>query len=121
MNDAVRAAREHNSRALIHRKLSHENFCSIFLALALLDVPALSHPQGWLLQISGVCHHWRQIAVDYAELWAVSAGSFPSNKMTDLAIQRAGGSTLCFDGHSEDHNGSDHVLTEYQRSLIQNP
>lgn len=116
---AIRAAREHNARARIHRKLSNENLCNIFLALTYLDTPSLANPQGWYLQINGVCHFWREVALHYAELWARSAGSFPSQRMTDLAIQRAGASRLSFSGHFEDHGGPGHVLTDYQLLLVE--
>ncbi|KZV73571.1 hypothetical protein PENSPDRAFT_749982 [Peniophora sp. CONT] len=119
MNDAIRAAREHNTRSSIHRKLSIETLCGVFLALALLDVPSLMRPQGWYLQINGVCHRWREVAVNYAELWARSAGSFPSELMTDLAIHRAHLVDLSLDGHCEDYHGSGHVLTPYQIKLIE--
>ncbi|KZV66786.1 hypothetical protein PENSPDRAFT_755466 [Peniophora sp. CONT] len=119
MDAAIYARRDVNTKAFIHRKLSNENLCDIFLALALLDIPSLERPQGWYLQVNGVCHRWRQVALRYAELWAISAGSFPSDCMTDLAIQRAGGATLCFDGHFEDYEGPGHVLTEHQLNLME--
>ncbi|KZV62956.1 hypothetical protein PENSPDRAFT_758356 [Peniophora sp. CONT] len=116
---AIRAAREHNTLALIHRKLSNENLCDIFIALVYLDTPSLLNPQGWYLQINGVCHLWRELAVHCAELWARSIGSFPSRDMTDLAIQRAGASLLSLDGHFEDHEGPGYILTGYQLSLVE--
>ncbi|VDC03972.1 unnamed protein product [Peniophora sp. CBMAI 1063] len=116
---ALAVARDHNARASINRKLSNEILCDIFLALALLDIPSLERPQGWFLQVNGVCRRWRYVAVGYAELWGASAGSFPSDDMTDLAISRARGSLLRLDGHFEDHSGPGYVLTEYQLSLIE--
>ncbi|KZV60578.1 hypothetical protein PENSPDRAFT_337131 [Peniophora sp. CONT] len=49
----------------------------------------------------------------------MAIGSFPSQLMTDLAIQRAGASLLSLDGHFEDHEGPGYVLTDYQFSLIE--
>ncbi|KZV60576.1 hypothetical protein PENSPDRAFT_337009 [Peniophora sp. CONT] len=117
-NAVIDAAREYNTLALIHRRLSNENLCAIFLALSLLDTPSLARPQGWFLQVNGICHFWREVALHYPELWARSAGSFPSRLMTDLAIQRAGVSVLGFNGHFEDHEGPGYVLTDYQLSLV---
>ncbi|KZV73592.1 hypothetical protein PENSPDRAFT_749997 [Peniophora sp. CONT] len=119
MNDAIRAAREHNTRALIHRSLSNENISDIFLALAVLDTPSLASPQGWLLQVNGVCHLWREIALNSPELWARSAGSFLSERMTDLAIERARAVDLSLDGHYEDYERHVHVLSDYQLLLIE--
>ncbi|KZV72349.1 hypothetical protein PENSPDRAFT_683736 [Peniophora sp. CONT] len=119
MNDFIRTAREHNTFAHIHRKLSNENLCDIFLALASLDTPSIVNPKGWYNQVNGVCHLWREAAVHCAELWARSAGSFPSLRMTDLVIQRAGASLLSLNGHFEDHAGPGYVLTDYQLSLVE--
>ncbi|KZV72370.1 hypothetical protein PENSPDRAFT_683750 [Peniophora sp. CONT] len=120
MNDFIRAAREHNTLTLIHRRLSNENICDIFLALAQLDIPSSSNPAGWFSQANGVCHLWREMAVHCPELWARSAGSFPSRRMTDLAILRAKTVPLSFDGHYEDdEDGPGYVLTDYQLSLLE--
>ncbi|VDC03979.1 unnamed protein product [Peniophora sp. CBMAI 1063] len=108
-----------NTQASINRKLSDENLCEIFLALAFLDVPSRARPQGWFLTVNGVCRRWRYVAVHYAELWAISAGSFQSDDMTDLAIERAQGSLLRFDGHFKDHADPGYALTSYQLSLLE--
>ncbi|VDC03968.1 unnamed protein product [Peniophora sp. CBMAI 1063] len=118
-NSSLAAANRPDTRASINDVLSDDIFCEIFLMLAFLDIPTLERPQGWFLQVNGVCRRWRYIAVGYAELWAASAGSFLSGNMTDLAISRAGDSLLRFDGHFEDHDGPGHVLTGYQFSLIE--
>ncbi|VDB85465.1 unnamed protein product [Peniophora sp. CBMAI 1063] len=119
MNDTVSAAHEHNTLAPIHLRLANEHLHDIFLALSLIDTPSLNRPQGWFLSVNGVCTLWREIALHSAELWARSAGSFPSRRMTDLAIARAGTSLLSFTGHYEDHEGSGYVLTDYQLSLVE--
>ncbi|VDC03977.1 unnamed protein product [Peniophora sp. CBMAI 1063] len=107
------------AQAPINRKLSDETLSEIFMTLSLLDIPSRVRPQGWYLQVNGVCRRWRHVALNYARLWATNAGSFISDNMTNLMIERARGSALCFDGHIEDHAGSDYVLTEYQLSLLE--
>lgn len=101
--------------------LPDETLREIFLTLALTDIPSLHRPQGWFLQVNGVCRRWRKLALEYSEIWAISAGSFPSDEMTNLTILRASRSALglCFDGHFENHAGAGYVLTEYQLSLIE--
>ncbi|VDB87245.1 unnamed protein product [Peniophora sp. CBMAI 1063] len=118
MHDTISAAREHNTLALIHIKLATEHIRDIFLALSLIDTPSLKRPQGWYLQVNGVCRLWREISLDFAGLWARNAGSFPARRMTDLMIERARKHPLSFEGHYEDHDGSGYVLTDYQLSLI---
>ena len=55
MNSTITAAREHNTLALIHRKLANEHIRDIFIALSLIDTPSLARPQGWFPQVNGVC------------------------------------------------------------------
>ncbi|VDB87240.1 unnamed protein product [Peniophora sp. CBMAI 1063] len=119
MADLLAAAREHNTLAPIHAHLANEHLQDIFLALSLIDTPSLERPQGWFLSVNGVCKLWREIALNSAELWARCAGSFPSQRMTDLAIQRAGNALLSFIGHHEDHEGQGYALTDYQLLLVE--
>ncbi|VDC03986.1 unnamed protein product [Peniophora sp. CBMAI 1063] len=120
MDNAVSAVTgRSDARATINAKLSDEDLCQIFMTLALLDIPSLERPQGWFLQVNSVCRRWRYVALGYAELWAISAGSFPSKVMTNLTIERARRSALRFDGHFEDHAGPGYVLTHYQQSLLE--
>ncbi|VDB84987.1 unnamed protein product [Peniophora sp. CBMAI 1063] len=119
MADALAAAREHNTLAPIHVHLANEHLQEIFLALSLIDAPSLERPQGWYLQVNGICHIWREIALNFRGLWARNAGSFPSRRMTDLAIERAGAHHLSFVGHFKDHDGPGYVLSDYQLSLVE--
>ncbi|VDC03985.1 unnamed protein product [Peniophora sp. CBMAI 1063] len=119
MNDAIKAARQYNSRVPLHC-LSPEVISGIFIALSYMDTPSLDQPAGWYFRVNGVCSLWRNIAFDDAELWAINAGSFPSDTMTDLMIERARRCHLCFNGHIEDREeGPSYVLTEYQLSLFE--
>ncbi|VDB87243.1 unnamed protein product [Peniophora sp. CBMAI 1063] len=119
MADPLAAAHEHNTLAPIHLSLANEHLRDIFLALSFLDTPSLERPHGWFIQVNGVCRLWREIALNFAELWARNAGSFLSRRMADLAIARAGRSLLSFAGHYEDHEGPGYVLTKYQLSLVE--
>lgn len=117
MSDPIRVARTHNERTPIYR-ISNENMCEIFLVLALVDIPSPERPLGWF-SVGSVCHLWRELAMNYPELWARSAGSFLTDDMTDLALERAQSMALSFDGYREEHGSPDRVLTEYQLSLIE--
>ncbi|VDC03987.1 unnamed protein product [Peniophora sp. CBMAI 1063] len=108
-----------HAHASINRKLSDENLSEIFMTLSLLDIPSRMRPQGWYLQVNGVCRRWRYVALNYARLWATNAGSFISDDLTNLMIERARGSALCFDGHLEDRAGPGYVLSKYQLSLLE--
>ncbi|VDB87242.1 unnamed protein product [Peniophora sp. CBMAI 1063] len=119
MNATTDVAHEHNTLAPIHLRLANEHLHDIFLALSLIDTPSLDRPQGWFLSVNGVCRLWREIALHSAELWARSAGSFPSRRMTDLALARASRFLLRLTGHYEDHEGPGYVLTPYQLSLVE--
>lgn len=117
MTDAVAVARNHNALVPLHRKLSPEIMFGIFLALSLIHTPCREYPRGWFV-INEVCSYWRNIAVNYPELWARSAGSFASREMTELAIRRAKNVNLSLDGHHENYESSGYVLTPDQLRLI---
>ncbi|VDB88625.1 unnamed protein product [Peniophora sp. CBMAI 1063] len=120
MNGAIRAAREHNARAPINRSLSNELLCAVFIALSQLDSPSMARPQGWYPQVTGVCHLWREVALHVVELWADCVGAFPSERITNLVLERAGmAADLSFSGCREDQAGTSRVLTDYQLSLIE--